>query len=102
MQPDDELCLCFHVSWRKVINYARIHRVRVPSQLAECQSAGTGCGWCRAAMRRLVERMGQHPPAAEELEQWLQETYPASADYAHGRQRYLAEGKGTPPETLDK
>ncbi|MEZ6138020.1 MAG: (2Fe-2S)-binding protein [Pirellulaceae bacterium] len=97
MQADDELCLCFHVSWRKVINYIRIHHVRVPSQLAECQSAGTGCGWCRGAMRRLVERMGDTPPDAEDLENWLREEYPAKATYAAARQQYIADGRGTPP-----
>lgn len=97
MHPDDELCLCFHVSWRKVINYIRIHRVRVPSQLAECQSAGTGCGWCRAAMRKLVERMGEDPPSAEDLERWLRDDYAAPQAYAAGRQEYIAAGKGQPP-----
>ncbi len=99
MHPDDELCLCFHVSWRKVMNYIRIHRVRLPSQLAECQSAGTGCGWCRAAMRKLVERMEETPPSAEDLERWLSEDYSAARDYAAGRQQYIAEGKGRPPST---
>lgn len=97
MLPDDELCLCFHVSWRKVINYIRIHRVRLPSQIAECQSAGTGCGWCRSAMRRLVEQMGDHPPDADDLQRWLVEEYPAHKNYADGRQQYIAEGKGKPP-----
>lgn len=97
MHPDDELCLCFHVSWRKVINFIRIRRVRIPSQIAECQSAGTGCGWCRAAMRRLLERMGDAPPDADDLEQWLADHYPSFGNYAQGRQRYIAEGKGTPP-----
>ena len=102
MRPDDELCLCFHVSWRKVINYIRIERVRLPSQIAECQSAGTGCGWCRAAMRRLVERMGDKPPDADDLERWLRDEYPASQDYAAGRAQYISAGKGTPPPSLDK
>lgn len=98
MQVDDELCLCFHVSWRKVINYARIHRVKVPSQLAECQSAGTGCGWCRAAMRRLVDRMGDNPPDADDLQRWLAEEYPQASSYAKGRQKHIANGHGTPPQ----
>lgn len=97
MKPDDELCLCFHVSWRKVINYIRIHRVRLPSQVAECQSAGTGCGWCRAFMRKIVERMENSPPNADELDVWLEEHFPAPTKYASGRQAYIAEGKGTPP-----
>ncbi len=101
MKPDDELCLCFHVSWRKVINYIRIHRVRLPSQIAECQSAGTGCGWCRAFMRKIVERMEDSPPNADELEGWLAEHFPAPTKYAAGRQSYIAEGKGTPPKSAN-
>lgn len=97
MKPDDELCLCFHVSWRKVINFIRINRVRLPSQVAECQSAGTGCGWCRAFMRKIVERMEDAPPNADELDAWLEENFPAQSKYAAGRQSYIAEGKGTPP-----
>ncbi len=97
MQVDDELCLCFHVSWRKVINYIRVHRVKVPSQLSECQSAGTGCGWCRAAMRRLVKRMEAAPPQGDDLQQWLDEEYSSASQYAAGRKRYLDEGHGQPP-----
>lgn len=97
MDVDDELCLCFHVSWRKVINYIRIERVRVPSQVAECQSAGTGCGWCRAAIRRLVEKVGQDQPDASDLEVWLNESYPKCKEYADGRLQHIAQGKGKPP-----
>ncbi len=96
MQVDDELCLCFHVSWRKVINYIRVHRVQVPSQLAECQSAGTGCGWCRTAMRRLVDRIGDSPPSGDDLQRWLEDVYPASKDHVGGRERHIAEGKLKP------
>ena len=96
MHVDEELCLCFHVSWRKVINYIRIHRVKLPSQLSECQSAGTGCGWCRAAMRRLVAQMAEAPPDADDLERWLAEEFPA-AQHSSGRQRYIAAGQGQPP-----
>lgn len=97
MSPDDELCLCFHVSWRKVINYARINRVRLPSQLAECQSAGTGCGWCRASMERIIARMKVNAPDATDIERWLVEDFPASADYKQQRSEYIREGKGKPP-----
>lgn len=97
MQVDDDLCLCFHVSWRKVINYMRVHRVRVPSQLAECQSAGTGCGWCRKAMRRLVSKMEVEMPEAGDLQRWLDEVYPESNQHIAGRERHIAEGHGQPP-----
>lgn len=97
MEIDDELCLCFHVTWRKVINYIRIHKIRVPSQLAECQSAGTGCGWCRKAMRRLVDKMEDHAPDASNMQQWLDEVYPSTSSYAGGRAKHIAEGHGKPP-----
>ena len=35
MQLDDELCLCFHVTKRKILNHLRVHQPRVPSQLSE-------------------------------------------------------------------
>jgi len=97
MNVDDELCMCFHVSWRKIINYVRIQNVKIPSQLAECQSAGTGCGWCRSAMRRLVDRIGDAAPDADDLQRWLDEEYRSSATYAAGRASYIADGNGTPP-----
>lgn len=97
MEVDDELCMCFHVSWRKVINYIRIERVRVPSQLAECQGAGTGCGWCRHAMRRLVSKMQEEAPDPDSIQQWLDETYPNRIDYAAGRKEHIAAGNGKPP-----
>lgn len=98
MQVDDHLCLCFHVSWRKVINYIRVHRVRVPSQLAECQSAGTGCGWCRKAMQKLVEQAGNNPPHADDLQRWLSEEFCNANSYADGRREHIAAGRGRPPE----
>ena len=97
MNVDDKLCLCFHVSWRKIINYIRIEKVKLPSQLAECQSAGTGCGWCRAAMRKLVDRVHEDCPDADELQTWLETTYPNSQRYADGRKEHIASGKGKPP-----
>ncbi|MGB7326017.1 MAG: (2Fe-2S)-binding protein [Rubripirellula sp.] len=52
---DQELCLCFHVSRRKVIQYIRVNRPTVASQLSDCYGAGTGCGWCRPLLKRLME-----------------------------------------------
>jgi bacterioferritin-associated ferredoxin len=97
MNVDDELCLCFHVSWRKVINYIRIHQIKLPSQLAECQSAGTGCGWCRKAMRQLVDKVSESPPNADELQRFLDEAYPSPSLYADGRRAHIDSGKGRPP-----
>ncbi|MCH2144695.1 MAG: (2Fe-2S)-binding protein [Phycisphaerales bacterium] len=63
MDPDRDICLCFHVSQRKVVNYLRRERPRVASQLSECLGAGTGCGWCRPALEQLWKQMqdGEEP-----------------------------------------
>ncbi len=101
MLPDDELCLCFHVTWRKVINYIRVHKVRVPSQLSECQNAGTGCGWCRPSLRRLVEKMQESEADPSQLESWLAERFPNRTKYHSARAKYIADGHGTPPSDSD-
>jgi NAD(P)H-nitrite reductase large subunit len=87
MDQDEELCLCFHVTRRKVENFIRLEKPRRLGQLAECYGAGTGCGWCRPFLKRLFE--AARTQAAAEL--------PASDDYARGRKDYVHGGGGTPP-----
>ncbi len=53
MEPDDHVCLCFHVSQRKVVNYLKRENPPVASLISECLSAGTGCGWCVPYLRQL-------------------------------------------------
>src|ERR687898_952893 len=77
MDPDDELCLCFHVTRRKVENFIRVERPRRVGQLAECFGAGTGCGWCRPFLKRLFEAAQGRPAAEGDL--------PSADDYARGR-----------------
>ncbi len=89
MEPDDELCLCFHVTRRKVANYLRIEKPRRVAQLSECYGAGTGCGWCRP----FLERMFDAAQAGDAGEASL----PATEDYAHQRSDYVRAGGGTPP-----
>lgn len=88
MKPDDELCLCFHVTWRKVINYVRVHNVSRPSQLHDCGGAGTGCGWCRKQLSRLTEEIQKCPPTSDTIEDWLEDRSPNKELYAAGRQKY--------------
>ena len=88
MEPDDELCLCFHVSKRKVLNFVRIHQPRVPSQLSECGGAGTGCGWCIPFLKRCFESAQTNAGEEESL---------TAAEYARQRGEYVRAGKGTPP-----
>ena len=77
MNDDDELCLCFHVSRRKVVQFIRARRPVVASQLAECYGAGTGCGWCRPFLERLLR---DADPDQVDL--------PDPATYASDRQTY--------------
>jgi bacterioferritin-associated ferredoxin len=89
MNLDDEICLCFHVTKRKVLSYLRIEKPRRAGQLSECYGAGTGCGWCRTYLTKLFDdanRASDTP--VEEL---------TSADYARQRARYIRSGGGTPP-----
>ncbi len=46
MDPDDQVCLCFHVSLRKIRAYLARENPPVASLISECLSAGTGCRWC--------------------------------------------------------
>lgn len=88
MELDDKVCLCFHVSKRKVLNFIRIHEPRVPSQLAECGGAGTGCGWCIPFLKRYFELA----KAGERGDDLL-----SAEEYASQRGDYIHAGKGTPP-----
>ncbi|MEE2935705.1 MAG: (2Fe-2S)-binding protein [Planctomycetota bacterium] len=62
MDDDQELCLCFHVTRRKVVQHIRVHQPTRTSQLSECYGAGTGCGWCRRFLQQLMEE--EHPESA--------------------------------------
>lgn len=87
MQPDDDVCLCFHVSLRKLVNYLRIERPEHLSQLSECQGAGTGCGWCRPFLARLFESSRADPELGPTAE------FPSTEAYSAGRQIHLELGR---------
>ena len=89
MELDDELCLCFHVSKRKVINYLRIEQPRRVAQLSGCHGAGTGCGWCRPFLKQLFD--------AAQTTSELVPDLPSPKEYADARGEYVRAGKGTPP-----
>src|SRR5919108_646265 len=78
MDLDDKVCLCFHVTRRKLVNYVRIHRPRVASQLSQCGGAGTGCGWCVPYLQKLF--------AGAETSAELDDV--SSDDYARQRAEY--------------
>jgi bacterioferritin-associated ferredoxin len=63
MDPDDHVCLCFHVSLRKLRHFLEREQPKVASQLSECLGAGTGCQWCVPFLRKLWEeaQRGEEP-----------------------------------------
>lgn len=89
MELDDELCLCFHVSKRKVVSFLRVERPQRVGQLAECFGAGTGCGWCRPFLERLFEQAATGGTVTGAL--------PSPAEYAAMRARYLKDTGAQPP-----
>lgn len=99
MNPDDPVCLCFHVSRRKVTNFIRVEKPRRPSQLSECFGAGTGCGWCRPYLEKLLNaeksRLNTDESATASNDLALEEM--SSAEYARQRSQYVRKGGGTPP-----
>jgi len=89
MDLNDELCLCFHVTKRKVVNFIRVEKPKRAGQLSECFGAGTGCGWCVPFLRKLFEQAVAGGETAVDL--------PTKEDYARMRSKYVHEGGGTPP-----
>src|SRR5271167_487312 len=100
MEPDTKVCYCFHITRRKLVNFVRQTRPRVPSQLAMCGGAGTGCGWCIPFLKQIF-RQAQgaggggcascHAAPDDTLDELTPEEYAAlRADYVKG-------GNGTPP-----
>jgi bacterioferritin-associated ferredoxin len=84
VDPDDHVCLCFHVSLRKLRAYMHSEQPKVPSQLSECFGAGTGCHWCVPFLERLHR-------------QWQASETPdlpiAPEEYAKRRKRYHETGE---------
>ncbi len=89
MDLDAKLCYCFHVSRRKLLNFLRLNRPRVPSQLSECGGAGTGCGWCIPFLKQMHAQSLQG--GTTELEELTAE------EYERRRADYIRAGKGKAP-----
>jgi NAD(P)H-nitrite reductase large subunit len=89
MDLDAEVCYCFHVSKRKLLNFLRIERPRVASQLSQCGGAGTGCGWCIPFLQQLHRQAVAG--GVTELEQL------SPQEYERRRAAYVRAGMGTPP-----
>jgi bacterioferritin-associated ferredoxin len=89
MDLDQKVCYCFHVTRRKLVNFVRLHKPRVPSQLSECGGAGTGCGWCIPLLKQIFQQAIRG--GATELEKLTPE------ECERRRAAYIRAGKGTPP-----
>jgi bacterioferritin-associated ferredoxin len=87
MQDDDELCLCFHVSRRKVASFIRIERPVRASQVSDCSGAGTGCGWCRPFLEKMFDNAVQQGKTDSVL--------PSTEEYSQMRKNYIQEQQRT-------
>ncbi len=81
MNLDDNICYCYHVSLRKLINFAKRRRPSQASRMTECLNAGTGCGWCIPFLVKIAE----NPDAID-----LGELTPQ--EYAEKRKAYRGSG----------
>lgn len=74
MDPDDHVCLCFHVSLRKIRGYLARENPPVASLISECLGAGTGCQWCVPFLRSLHAQhaAGQTPDLRISPERYVQ------------------------------
>jgi NAD(P)H-nitrite reductase large subunit len=89
MDLDAKVCYCFHITRRKLENFLKRYRPKVPSQLSECGGAGTGCGWCIPFLKQL------HRQAEGSGDIELERLTPA--EYEQLRAAYVRAGHGVPP-----
>ena len=89
MDLNAKVCYCFHITRRKLVNFVRQRKPKVPSQLSECGGAGTGCGWCIPFLKQIFHQGSEESlPDMETL---------TPEEYALRRAEYIRAGKGTPP-----
>jgi len=88
VNPDEEICYCYHVSARKLVNFAKRVQPKRPSQMTECLGAGTGCGWCIPFLVRIAETPDQFDLGDLTPEQYA-------------RQRTTYRTSGAPKHTFD-
>jgi NAD(P)H-nitrite reductase large subunit len=84
---DDKICYCFHVSLRKLVNYARRECPQKASQMSECLGAGTGCGWCIPILQRIHQKTAEGVKFDENQD--IGDLPKSTQEYADGRSKYL-------------
>src|SRR3954470_6194904 len=98
LKPDDTVCFCFHGTLRKIETFCNVEKPQVASQISDCLSAGTGCGWGVPRLRRIHLRIcGENVPWWRKVEDGTDagvrgdEAVDAEA-YRAGRRNYIKEG----------
>jgi bacterioferritin-associated ferredoxin len=104
LQPDDTVCFCFHVSLRKIETFCKTEKPQHASQISDCLSAGSGCGWCRPALEQLHKQFcGNQTPWWREGEPQPSPPAPSIPESADAearkaaRREYIARHKVKPP-----
>ncbi len=71
---DREICLCYHVSFGKIMKHIKFNNIRKATQLSECYGAGTGCGWCIPFLEKIFDQMqkGEEPTPELSEEEYRQ------------------------------
>ena len=93
MDPDDQVCLCFRVSLRKVRTFLNREDPPVASRIADCLGAGTGCQWCVPFLKKLHEQKQAGEPIDLPV---------APTEYASRRATYRQTGARAPgDETVE-
>jgi NAD(P)H-nitrite reductase large subunit len=90
--PDDKICYCYNVPFRKLWNYACRRRLQRASQLSECLGAGTGCGWCIPILKRIFTQ-AQEQGCGEREPREFDPTGLTADEYARQRQDYIRDNR---------
>lgn len=92
MKPDDNVCLCYQVSLRKIRSYLAREDPPVASLISECLGAGSGCRWCVPFLEQLhaQHQRGEIPHIDADPD-----------DYREGRVSYRRTGNRDPEREHD-
>ena len=103
MDLDENICLCFHVSLRKVKKFIRLEKPIRASQISQCYGAGTGCGWCRPFLENLLAQANAAseanaaPESNSDNDRLTDVEDLSPGAYAELRESYIEKGHGKPP-----
>lgn len=89
MDPDDQVCLCYRVSLRKIRTFLNREDPPVASLVSECLDAGTGCGWCVPFLKHLHSQHQSGQPVDLNI---------SPEAYAQSRSVYRKTGERPSPE----